>query len=208
VSAERVAGDAAGIGRAAQVLLNGGLVVYPTETFYGLGALASHTEALARLTSAKLRPAGKPLPLLAADRAMLDPVVARWDPQADRLARRFWPGPLTLVLPARPGLPPEIAADGTVGVRVTAGKVAAALSRAAGGALVATSANLSGGESIADPAALDPALLGRVDLVVDGGPSPGGVASTVVAIGSGEPGLLREGAVSWDAIRQALTVKS
>jgi len=143
------------------VLRRGGLVAYPTETFYGLGALARDRAALARLARAKLRPEGKPLPLLAADLAQVEEV-AVVTPEAARLAARFWPGPLTLVLAAVPGLDDAITAGtATVAIRVPGSDVARALARAAGGALVSTSANVSGEPPPADAAALSPALDAR-----------------------------------------------
>jgi len=196
---------AARVAAAAEVLRRGGLVAYPTETFYGLGALASDAAAVERLVHAKDRPEVKPLPLLAADLAQVE-AVADLPPLARRLAAAFWPGALTLVVPARPGarLHRAIAgAAGTVGIRVTSGEVAAALARAAGGALVATSANLSGQPPVADPAALDPALVARLDLVLDGGPSPGGAPSTVVAVAGGALALVRAGAVPFEAVEAA-----
>ncbi len=189
--------------RAAEVLRVGGIVAYPTETFYALGALASSRPALARLASAKLRPEGKPLPLLVSGREMLDGVVARLDPVASALADRFWPGPLTLVLPAARGLAPEIAADGTVGLRVPGSAAARDLSRLAGGPITSTSANPSGGTPPVRPADLDPGLVARIDAVLDGGETPGGLPSTVVAVEDGNVRLLRAGAVPWEAILAA-----
>jgi L-threonylcarbamoyladenylate synthase len=200
--------DLAGrIAAAAAVLRRGGLVAYPTETLYGLGVLAADGAAVARLAEAKGRPDGKPMPLLAADLAQLDGV-ALLDPLARRLAQAFWPGPLTLVLPAAPGLPPAIVGGGaTVGVRLTSNPVAAALSLAAGGALVATSANLAGAPPVARAADLDPALVARLDLVLDAGPTPGGPPSTVVAVAGGRLTLLRAGAVDREAIEATLGVR-
>lgn len=189
--------------RAAEVLRGGGIVAYPTETFYGLGALASSREALARLAAAKLRPEGKPLPLLAADREMVAGVVARLGPAAAALADRFWPGALTLVLPAAAGLAPEIAVAGTVGVRVPGSAAARELSRLAGGPITSTSANLAGGPPPIRPADLDPGLLRRIDAVLDGGETPGGLPSTVVAVEQGGVRLLRAGAVPWDEVLAA-----
>ncbi|HEU4383714.1 MAG TPA: L-threonylcarbamoyladenylate synthase [Anaeromyxobacteraceae bacterium] len=188
-------------GRAAEVLRGGGLVVYPTETFYGLGALVASAAAVARLAAAKLRPEGRPLPLVAADPAMARAVAVAFPPLAERLAARFWPGPLTLVLAAAPGLPPEVAGDGTVGVRVPDNALARELSRLAGGPLISTSANPSGGPPPTRPGDLDPGLVSRVDVVLDGGETPGGLPSTVVAVEPGGPRLLRAGAVPWDAVR-------
>jgi L-threonylcarbamoyladenylate synthase len=185
---------------AAAVLRRGGLVAYPTETFYGLGALARDQAALARLARAKLRPEGKPLPLLAAD---LDQVneVAALPPLAARLAARFWPGPLTLVLPAVSGLDDAITAGtGTVAIRVPGSDVARALARAAGGALVSTSANFSGEPPPADAAALSPALVAQIDHVLDGGRTPGGLPSTIVALGADGPRLLRAGPVPFEVV--------
>lgn len=192
----------AGVRAAAEVLRRGGVVAYPTETFYGLGALAADGAAVERLVRAKGRPDGKPLPLLAAG---LDQVEALADlpPLARRLAAAFWPGPLTLVVPARPGLHTAITGGlGTVGVRVTSSPVASALALQAGGALVATSANLAGEPPAASPAALDPALVARLDLVLDGGPAPGGLASTVVAVEGGGLRLLRAGAIPADRVAE------
>lgn len=189
---------------AAAVLRRGGLVAYPTETFYGLGALASDRRALARLAEAKLRPEGKPLPLLAADRLQVD-LVAELGRTAERLAARFWPGPLTLVLRARAGLDEAITAGaGTVGVRVPGSAVARRLAAAAGGAIVSTSANLSGEPPPADARALSARLRARIDHVLDAGPTPGGLPSTVVDVTGEGVRLVRAGAVPFEAILAAM----
>ena len=191
------------IERLAALLRGGGVVAYPTETFYGLGALARDGAALARLAQAKGRPEGKPLPLIAADVAMVEQV-ASLGPVARRLAGRFWPGPLTLVLPARPGLPESITCGtGTVGIRVPGSDVARALCRAAGAPIVSTSANPSGGPPPASAAARDAALVARIDGVLDAGATPGGRASTVVRIHDERLTLLRDGAIPFDAVERA-----
>ena len=188
------------IAAAAAALRRGAIVVYPTETFYGLGALARDEAALERLARAKLRPVGKPLPLLAADLAQVEEV-AVLEGRAARLAVSLWPAPLTLVLPARPGLSEAITAGtGTVGVRVPGSDVARALARAAGGALVSTSANPAGGPPPACVGELDPVLRAEVDHVLDGGPTPGGLPSTVVAVVGDELRLVRAGAVAFDRV--------
>lgn len=198
---------AARVDAAAAALRRGGVVAYPTETFYGLGALAADGAAVARLVRAKGRPDGKPLPLLAAGLDQVE-AVADLPPLARRLAAAFWPGPLTLVVPARPGLHPAITGGGaTVGIRVTSSPVAAALARAAGGPLVATSANLAGEPPAAAVEALGAALVARLDLVLDAGPAPGGLASTVVAL-EGEGAtvrlrLLRAGPIAAEAVAAA-----
>jgi L-threonylcarbamoyladenylate synthase len=192
------------IREAAAALRRGGLVAYPTETFYGLGVLATDAAAVARLARAKGRPDGKPLPLLAADVAAVE-TVAVLDGAAHRVAARLWPGPLTLVLPARPGLPEAVTAGtGTVGIRVPGSAVARALAREAGGPIVSTSANPSGGPPPRRVGELDPALRARVDLVLDGGETPGGLASTVVAVGGGTIRLVRVGPVPLEAVEAAL----
>ena len=189
---------------AAAALRRGALVAYPTETFYGLGALATLPEALSRLASAKLRPEGKPLPLATFD---ADSAFALWRevlPPARRLAQAFWPGPLTLVVAAAAGLPPEVSVGGSVGVRVPGLALARELSRLAGGAIVSTSANPSGGASPVSVADLAPGFLSRIDLVLDGGTTPGGLPSTVVEVGPSGAKLLRAGAVSWAQVQGAL----
>lgn len=195
---------AARLARAAAVLRAGGLVAYPTETFYGLGALAARPEALARLATAKLRPEGKALPLLAGDLAQVEAVAVLDEALARRLAARLWPGPVTLLLPARPGLAPELlGADGTVAVRVPGLALARELALAAGGALVATSANLSGAPPPTEATALAPELVARIDLVLDGGPTPGGRPSTIVAVAGGAPRLVRPGAAAFEEVLAA-----
>jgi L-threonylcarbamoyladenylate synthase len=191
------------IADAAAVLRRGGLVVYPTETFYGLGALARDARALERLARAKLRPEGKPLPLVAADRAQVDEV-AILPGAAEWLAARFWPGPLTLVVPARPDLSAAITAGtGTVGIRVPGSDVARALAARAGGALVSTSANLSGGPPPARAGALEPSLRASVAHVLDAGPTPGGLPSTVIEVTPGGVRLVRAGAVPIEQVLAA-----
>jgi L-threonylcarbamoyladenylate synthase len=188
---------------AAEVLRRGGIVVYPTETLYGLGALADDGPALERLARAKLRPEGKPLPLIAADREQVARV-ARLEGVAARLADRLWPGPLTLVLPALSGVHPAITAGtGTVGIRIAGSPVARALAAGAGGPLVSTSANPSGGKPPARVEELDATLVAAVDHVLDAGPAPGGRPSTVVVVEGGVVRLLREGAVPLPAILRA-----
>ncbi|HET7755169.1 MAG TPA: L-threonylcarbamoyladenylate synthase [Anaeromyxobacteraceae bacterium] len=191
------------IRRCADVLRAGGLVAYPTETFYALGALASRSDALARLASAKLRPEGKPLPLLAADEEQVR-AVATLDGLAARLAARFWPGPLTIVLPAAAGLDVAITAgSGTVAIRVPGNDVARELARTAGGPLISTSANLSGEPPPAKPADLSPDLLARIDAVLEARACPGGLPSTIIAVSAGRVTLLRDGAVPFREVEVA-----
>jgi L-threonylcarbamoyladenylate synthase len=191
------------VGAAAEVLRRGGVIAYPTETFYGLGALARDAGAVRRLASLKGRSDGKPLPLVAGDRAQVEEV-AVLDAVAERLARAFWPGPLTLVLPARAGLAEEIAGSGTVGVRISGSDVARALALAGGGALVSTSANPAGEPPPARALDIDADLRRRLDGVLDAGAVPGGRPSTVVALNGGAARLVREGAVPFEEVLAAL----
>ncbi len=185
----------------AALLARGGIVAYPTETFYGLGALASDPAALARLVTAKLRPEGKAVPLIAADERQVEAVARLDDPIACALARRFWPGPLTLVLPALAHLDPVVTGGGgTAAIRIPGHPIARELARLAGGAVVSTSANLAGEAPVTRPGELSGALVARLDGVVDGGETPGGLASTIVAVVGGAPTLLRAGAVPWDEV--------
>jgi L-threonylcarbamoyladenylate synthase len=188
------------IAAVAAVLRAGGVVAYPTETFYGLGALAALPGAVARLAAAKLRPEGKALPLLAADVEQVRSVASLDDPLALRLAARFWPGPLTLVLPAAAGLDPALTEAGAVAVRVSGLEAARALAAEAGGALVATSANLSGEPPACRAQDLSATLVRRLDAVLDAGPTPGGLPSTIIAVERGSARLVREGAVPFDAV--------
>ena len=188
---------------AAAVLRRGGIVVYPTDTLYALGARADDAAALERLRRAKLRQEGKPLPLLAADRDQVL-LVARLEGVADRVAGRIWPGPLTLVLPALPGVAAAVTAGtGTVGIRVPGSAVARALAARAGFPLVSTSANPSGGPAPSRVSELAPALRQQVDHVLDGGATPGGPPSTVVRLDGESVRVLREGAISPEAVAEA-----
>lgn len=161
---------------AARFLRNGGVLVFPTETFYGLGCLAANAEAVARVYQLKQRPVHKPLPLLAAHEAQVDAVAELAAMPKGLLA--FWPGPLTVLLPARSCLPPALVnAQGLAAVRVTPHPLAAQLAEQAGGALTASSANLSGGAPVCSPDELDPALLEAVRRMAQSMPCPAGCAA-------------------------------
>jgi L-threonylcarbamoyladenylate synthase len=200
------AGPAA-IAQAAAMLSTGRLVAFPTETVYGLGADAADDRAVARLYAAKERPSFNPL---IAHVAELDAAgrLARIDAEALALAEAFWPGPLTLVLPKAPGCPVgELATAGlgTIAVRVPNHPVAQAILAAFGGPVVAPSANRSGRVSPTSAQHVYADLAGRVDLIVDGGVSPVGVESTVVACGhDGGVALLRPGAIPRAAVERVL----
>jgi L-threonylcarbamoyladenylate synthase len=165
----------------------------------------SDPQAVRRLYEVKLRPAGKAIPVLLADAADL-PLVARNLPQAVlHLVERLWPGPLTVVVPRTEGVPDEVTAGGaTVAVRVPDHDLARALIRAAGAPLAATSANLSGQHSPVTAREVVRQLGSRIPLVLDGGPCPGGVASTVVDLTGPAPVILRPGPLSMEDILSAL----
>jgi L-threonylcarbamoyladenylate synthase len=195
----------AAVANAADCLAGGGLVAFPTETVYGLGADATNAEAIARLYQAKGRPSFNPLiahvgDLEAARR------IARFDTQATALAHAFWPGPLTLVLPRTEDCPvADLATAGldTIAIRVPAHPVAWAILRAFGGPVVAPSANLSGHVSPTNAAHVQHDLAGRIDLIVDGGPVAVGVESTIVGCFD-QPLLLRPGGLPRGEIERVL----
>jgi L-threonylcarbamoyladenylate synthase len=188
--------DPAALAAAARVLRAGGLVAFPTETFYGLGAHALDDAAVARVFQAKGRPGDKPLLVLVDSLAMVERVASGVSDRARRLMARYWPGPLTLVLPARAELPAALTAGtGTIGVRLSGHAVARTLVQAAGAPVTAPSANLHGAASPRTADDVLAALGPGVDLVLDGGPTLGGPASTVLDVTGVTAVLLRLGAV-------------
>ena len=196
VRVDAAAPDLEGVRDAVQVLRAGGLVAFPTETFYGLGAAGLDAAAARRVFAAKGRPASMPLLLLVDSRAMAASVTSAIPAPASELMERHWPGALTLVLPASPSVPVEVTAGtGTVGVRVSAHPVAQALVRALGGPVTAPSANPTGA---APPVTADEVLAhfdGVVELILDGGATAGGAPSTVLDVTVEPPRVLRQGAV-------------
>jgi L-threonylcarbamoyladenylate synthase len=193
------------IQQAAIVLRRGGLVAFPTETVYGLGANALDDEAVQGIFIAKGRPAYDPLIVHLADCDALPQVVAYVPPVAYTLAARFWPGPLTLVLPRGQRVPLTVTAGGpTVAVRVPAHPVALALIRAAGFPIAAPSANRFGRLSPTQAVHVLDDLEGRIDVVLDGGPTPVGVESTVLSLVTPVPTILRPGGISREALEAAL----
>src|SRR5438309_9672944 len=174
---------AAGLQRAAKMLRSGGVVAFPTDTVYGLGASFDDELEINRIKQLTGRPGGMPLVLTIAAQSQLDGIV-HVDSQAEALMRKWWPGPLTLILHSRRG--------GTLGVRIPGHKVALGLLRHAG-PLMTTSANLHGREPVMS--AGEAAALSGVMAVLDGGVAPGGTASTVLDLTGPEPHVLREGAI-------------
>jgi len=185
------------IALAAAVLRGGGLVAFPTETVYGLGANAFDAQAVTAIFRAKGRPASNPLIVHIAHARAVREVAAAWPENAARLAEQFWPGPLTLILPRAHCVPDVVTAGGpTVAVRVPAHPVALALLEAAGIPVAAPSANRSGLLSPTEAKHVLQGLDGRIGLLLDGGPTPGGVESTVLDVTTEPPRLLRPGLIS------------
>ena len=194
--------------RAAEILRAGGLVAFPTETVYGLGADASNAKAMARLYAVKHRPGDHPVIVhfASADQAFL--WGHRIDENAEKLARHFWPGPLTLIL-ERSALAGDFVTGGqdNVGVRVPSHPVAQALLRAFGGAIAAPSANRFGFVSPTTAAHVREDLGGDVDLVLEGGATEVGIESTIVDLSGRAPALLRPGGVTLEALRKIIPVQ-
>ncbi|MDA8161777.1 MAG: L-threonylcarbamoyladenylate synthase [Desulfobacteraceae bacterium] len=189
---------------AADVLRQGGVVAYPTETSYGLGASIEAIDALFRIYEIKRRPQDKPLLVIVKDPSWLERLAAHIPEAAYPIMEKFWPGPLTILFSARPGLPwPLCASTGKVGVRVSSHSVAAALVERLGAPITATSANLSG-HPAANTAAEVMKQLGScpkgLDFILDAGPAHGGQPSSIVDITVDPPVILRQGAVSREDI--------
>ncbi len=190
---------------AKSILARGGLVAFPTETVYGLGANALNTDAVAGIFEAKGRPSTNPLIVHVPDVASARLLVSAWTPEAERLAQQFWAGPLTLVLP-KSSLVPDIVTGGggTVALRVPAHPIARALLSVCGFPLAAPSANRSNSLSPTKAEHVLASLGGRVEMILDGGSTSGGVESTVVSLVHSPPRLLRPGLISPSQLRQVL----
>jgi L-threonylcarbamoyladenylate synthase len=194
---------------AAQVLREGGLVVFPTDTVYGVGAAVDRPDAVARLYVAKGRPLDKPIPVLIADLDQLEKLAREVTPEVRLLAQHFWPGALTIVVPAQPWLPREIVREtGAVGLRMPDHPVALGIISGAGGAVATTSANRSGEREACTVEEAIGALGDAVDLYIDGGRTPGGIPSTVVAFEGSRLVVLRRGALPVEVIEEVLRSRS
>jgi L-threonylcarbamoyladenylate synthase len=197
--------NSAAIRDAVWTLAAGEAIVYPTETFYALGVDALSLDALERLFAIKGREPGKPVALIAADSAMAFAVAREIPAQARVLAEAFWPGPLTLILPAREGIPAAlIGADGGVGVRVSSHPIARALAAGLQRPLTATSANLAGEPPAVEPESARRAFGDKVKVFVEGGRLAGGAPSTMVSVNRTGIRVLRAGAVSERQLAAAL----
>ena len=189
--------------RAVGILKNGGVVAIPTDTLYGLAADVFNPAAVDRIFAIKGRPEGLALPVLMNGWEQVQRVAENLPSQAKDLADRFWPGALTLVVPKGPGLPDRLTAGGpTVAVRMPDHPAPIELIDGLGGPITGTSANISGSADRLNLAELTAELEGRVDYIVTEGPEPKGTASTVIDITSGQPKLLREGAIPFEQVLQ------
>lgn len=197
------ASDPAATKRAAKVLRAGGIVAYPTDTVYGLGANVFSPEALDKVMDAKQRPDEKSLPVLIGDRGHLRELVISVPPSAEGLIDAFWPGALTIVLLKQEGLSPLLG-ETTLAVRQPNHTAIQALLAAAGFPITGTSANLSGRPPATTAEEAEDQLGGAVDLILDGGPAPGNTPSTVIDCTAEPARILREGAVTRSALAAVL----
>ena len=188
--------DPVALARATEILKGSGVIAFPTETVYGLGCLAEHAEAVARIYEIKQRAPDRPLAIYLADSPEIFNHAERISIEGHRLIERYMPGPITLVLEGR--------TSGKTGFRVPAHRVATELVQMVGRPLVGTSANLSGRPSPTSAAEVLAAFEGRIDAVLDAGPAPLGVESTVIDCTTSPPTLLREGAIAAEDIRALL----
>lgn len=194
--------DPRSLARALEVLKAGGLVAFPTDTVYGLGALAYDAEAISSIYTVKARGLEKAIPVLIGEFGQIGRVSSGVSRLVMRLAEVFWPGPLTLVVPRHPSVPDAVSATPTVGVRMPDFDSTRELLRLAG-PLAVTSANVSGQASPSTAMGVEVQLGGKVPLILDGGVTPGGIPSTVVDCTGAQPVILRPGPISLDEILQA-----
>lgn len=186
------------------MLRKGNLVIYPTETYYALGGVPSR-EVCGEIFEIKGRDFGKPLPLIAAGKEAVLSAATAWPATADRLANTFWPGPLTLILPAAASLPPILhAGTGKIAIRVSSHSLASSLAQAAGGLLISTSANPAGEPPPHTPGMISEDLLQRVEAFLDAGDLSGGFPSTIVDVTVQPPFLVRAGKIGWKEILASL----
>jgi L-threonylcarbamoyladenylate synthase len=189
------------IQHAIDVLRNGGIIAFPTDTVYGLAAPINNVASIDRLYVAKGRNSDRAIAVLLGDPDQLDQVAVDLSEDAHKVAEYFWPGPLTMVVPRHLNLPDILAPLPTIGVRVPDHPVALALLRATG-PLAVTSANISGQDNTMTAKQVLKQLKGRIHLIIDGGRTPGGVPSTVINCVSPEIEILREGPISLKQIKK------
>lgn len=188
---------------ALEILYSGGLVAFPTDTVYGVGALVFDEKAVESIYTAKDRPVEKAIPVLIGESDHLTQVAEEIPLFAAKLIARFWPGPLTVLVPKKPSLPPVVSANPAVGVRIPDHEVARALLRLSG-PLAVTSANRSSQPSPTTAQEVLEQLGGRIALILDGGRTPGGIPSTLVDCTGQEIQVLREGPISKEQLLNAI----
>ena len=188
---------------ALKILQNSGIVAFPTDTVYGLGALAFNNNAIESIYKAKNRPIEKAIPILIGDLSDFEKVADDIPNMALRFASRFWPGPLTCIVPKKQTLPLAVSATSTVAVRIPDHVDARALLRAAG-PMAVTSANISGGQNPSTAQEVYDQLNGRIPLILDGGTTQGGIPSTLVDCTGELPMILREGPITLNELLSAL----
>jgi L-threonylcarbamoyladenylate synthase len=196
--------DPQALALAIDVLTGGGLVAFPTDTVYGVGALVFNENAVASIYQVKGRGDDKAIPILIGDFEQLERVAMGVNSMCQKLARRFWPGPLTVVVPRQASIPEAVTPYPTVGVRIPDFEPTRELLRLTG-PLAVSSANLSGQSSPSTARGVEAQLGGRIALILDGGVTPGGTPSTVVDCTQGTPQVLREGPITLEQILNALT---
>ena len=193
------------IKQAINILKNGGVVAYPTDTVYGLGACMTDINAVDRIFQVKGRPKGMALPVLLADKKQIAEIVTAVTPSAKRLADEFFPGALTIILPKSANVPGIITGGGrTIAFRIPNHPVPLALVNGLGKPIVGTSANLSGQPSALTAAEVRTQIGDKIDMVIDGGKCPGGIESTIVDLSGEKPVIRRQGAITIEKLRKIL----
>lgn len=195
--------DSNSLAHALDVLSGGDLVAFPTDTVYGLGAMAFDANAVSKIYMAKGRGQEKAIPILISDVDLIHKVSSGVSEYAVKLGKKFWPGPLTIVVPRHSAIPDVVSPLKTVGVRIPNLNVTRELLRLTG-PLAVTSANLSGQTSPSTAKGVNAQLNGRIPLILDGGVTPGGIPSTVVDCSGEEPVVVREGPISLEEIMAAI----
>lgn len=195
--------DPKALAKAIDVLTSGELVAFPTDTVYVLGALVFDEQAVSRISEVKGRESGKAIPVLIGEYSQVSLVAAGVNANSEKLALRFWPGPLTIVLPRHSAIPEAVTPLDTVGVRLPNFAPTLELLKLTG-PLAVTSANLSGRGSSSTARGVESQLGGKISLILDGGVTPGGIPSTIVDCSQLRPIILREGPISLEQILNAL----
>jgi L-threonylcarbamoyladenylate synthase len=197
------------IAKATGILKRGGVIAYPTETFYGLGADAANEKAIEKIYAIKGREDRKPISIIIGSAQDVDTFAIKISEESRKLMERFWPGGLTLVFDAAPAIPRILTAErGTIGIRYSSHAIAAHLARNLSGALSATSANISGEKESTSVDEVIETLGERIDAIIDGGITPGGSGSTIVDVSMEPPIILREGIVPSSLIDEIIGRKS